>query len=250
MALVLALTTATAAAGQDDADRALRDGAWGLQFRIAPNLNLTNFQGGIIAAKYHVTETRALRFGIRLDARSASSESERSRDVEVTDPIVERQFQSDTFDRTQDASNFSVGLESQYIVYPAPARQIKLLVGAGPVIDFSWSHRDEVNVDARSNGSGQESRHEIEQNGRDWSFGAQGVIGGEWFVASRISLSAEYGARTFYSFGSSRREQQSTQATDVPTGTRIMTTTDVSESEHSGWSFGASSVKLGLTLYL
>jgi hypothetical protein len=76
-----------------------------------------------------------------------------------------------------------------------------------------------------------------------WTAGLAATLGAEWFVASRISLTAEYLADLTYS----RTTEESTSETlfDSRNG-QIRTTEDTSDD----WRLGLPTVRFGVTVYL
>ncbi len=47
-----------------DADNSIAEGVWALQFSISNNFTLTPFKGTMLSAKYHLSTTNAIRFGV------------------------------------------------------------------------------------------------------------------------------------------------------------------------------------------
>lgn len=144
----------------------LRDDVWALQFGLSGD-NLSAFSGGVISAKHHYADGRALRYGLNMhgDYRNSDDGGQRH-DVHIL-------------------------LTTQYVIYPTlnddPAGTIQLFYGAGPDVGIH-SNRRSMN----------------DQSASDWSLsiGASAAIGAEWFVKRRISISGEYRPRLTFSYGS------------------------------------------------
>lgn len=140
---------------------------WALQFQITNNFTLGSFQGTLLSAKKQLSERKAFRIGV--DLRSSY------RDESVDGSVADVQ--------AEDRNAQHVFLDAQFITYPISGDVIAAYWGAGPRVGFSRQ------VDDR------EVAKIIE-----WTFagGIGGVLGVEWFVRPRISLTAEYGAELTY----------------------------------------------------
>lgn len=155
--------TATDDGAPAEAAHSLIDDAWALSFGTT-SLTLRSFLGSTISAKHHFADSRALRYGLSVRAQHRNR------------------------DDVGGATTAHVQLNTQYVVYPtfarSPEANIHLFYGAGPTVglrvqELQGSHRDETLFTA----------------------GASGVIGAEWFVKTRISLTAEYRTSVEYSWG-------------------------------------------------
>lgn len=251
-ALLLALTTAPARA-QEEApppEPALQAGAWALQFGIGGNLDLTAFLGSTVSAKYHLRDDRALRFGVRLQSRGDFTEDTETRTDLRTSPTDTTQFSSLTRTDEYNSSLHGIGLDAQYLFYSNLDRPVKLFWGVGPRLNVQWSgnERDRTTVWTDSDARTEWSNDESDQI--DWQAGAAGVIGGEWFVAPQISLTAEYGLSAVFWYRTNEQEgiQRSTSGDQVP----LDQISHPYRAEHTtwGWSLAPDAVRFGLTLYL
>jgi hypothetical protein len=164
-ALVLAATSV--AAQQPAAAHSLTEDAWALQFGIGENLLVGAFSGGVISAKHHRAPDRALRYGLSFAA------SHLDRD--------------DAFD----ASTALLALDIHFLRYPTLARDpggdVHMFWGLGPSLLYQWERVNPEVGDA--------------QTRQSVGVGAGGTIGAEWFVRSRISLTAEYQSALLVRFG-------------------------------------------------
>lgn len=141
-----------------EAPHRLVEGAWALQFGVS-GTSLSPFGGSTISAKHHFSAGRALRYGLGVRASY--------HDREDVDP-----------DHNFDVHlHLDIHLSTLYVAYPTLSddhgANIHLFYGVGPLVGFS---RREV-------GSLDETQFTV---------GVAGAIGAEWFVKTRISLSAEY----------------------------------------------------------
>lgn len=168
VAVAFCLAT-TVAAQEPPLGHSLAGEAWALQFGIANNLSLRDFQGAVISAKHHRSSERAVRYGLSVFAEHMNGDTGSS-------------------DRTR----ASVGFVAHFLDYPTLARDphgtVQLFWGLGPRLEFDldrFTQPDDNTVTQRS-----------------LSVGTGGTIGAEWFVRPRISLSAEYETTLMVRFAS------------------------------------------------
>lgn len=193
-----------------DPETALREGVYALQFQIAPHFRLSSFQGSVLSAKKHLTEDRALRFGLSLGANVTNTEYERS-DSDIDDE--------------QSQSQQRLSLAVQYMVHPTPDQPVQMYYGAGPELGF-----------ARYENTNEDEDFELTRISTSWSIGLSGMVGAEWFVRSDISLMAEYGAALSYRRATDRQE---TNLSDE----------DPREVTQSSFGFGGQGVHFGVSVY-
>jgi hypothetical protein len=159
--MVSLLLASTSLAAQQPVEEAhsLTEGAWALQFGISNNLSLVPFAGGVISAKHHRTDATALRYGLSLAAQHRAGRDER-----------------------HDATVAMVGVSADFLQYPTlasdPDGNLQMFWGIGPLARFQRHRVNPTTGDVHTF--------------TEWAVGAGGTIGAEWFVKSRISLSAEY----------------------------------------------------------
>jgi hypothetical protein len=142
---------------------------WALQFQITDNVTLGDFQGALISAKRQCSARHAFRFGVNLGASVTRIDEDR-------DALP---------DSERDQNRQSINATAQWIRYPVHEGAIRAYWGLGPTIGFSRRGGDS---------------DELGLNG-----GAISALGVEWFVHSRLSLSAEYRAGLSYRYF--RRDQ-------------------------------------------
>jgi len=175
---------------QPESKPALHPGAWALQFQIDDNFNLGAFQGAIVSAKRHRSDRSAFRVGLGLsvevdDVNSTTSRMDSVRNTE-----------------TRDESSQFVRLDLQYIRYSNPKAPVKFLFGCGPLVSFSNADHEMT----REIGS-------IKSESTSWTAGVSGLVGVEWFAASRISFHAEYGIELLYRWTNSSSETSTANPT-------------------------------------
>jgi hypothetical protein len=184
---ILACTACTPAHAQSDDEPDIED-RWALQFQVTDNFNLSDFQGGLISAKKQYSARRAFRFGVDLSASVSRMDTDRD-----TDPNRER-----------DQNRQTIGVNAQWIRYPVHEGRFRAYWGVGPQVVFNRS------AISRDTGDGTDGSND-DRDVLSLSGGAIGVLGAEWFVRSRLSLSAEYRAGLSYQYA--RSDQGSTTDT-------------------------------------
>ncbi|UCG53342.1 MAG: hypothetical protein JSW58_07255 [Candidatus Latescibacterota bacterium] len=192
---------------------ALRAGAWALQFQVNDNFSLDAFQGAVLSVKRHRSDRSAFRAGLGMGFGIADVNSTVSQNDSVANT------------ENRDESRQFVRLDLQYIRYSNPGSPVKLLFGGGPLVSFSNADTEA----AREIGS-------VRSESTSWATGISGLVGVEWFAASRISLHAEYGVELLYRYTKSSSEAR----TANPTHTE--------QTRHMG-DFQARGVSFGLSAY-
>ncbi len=187
---------------------------YSLQFKVSNLLNFNPFLGSIISFKYHFNNKTAFRIGV--------SGSRKSSDTDID------KFNADTLygQTKQKELQKSWGLRFQVVRYFNPAKVIKTFAGCGPY--FSWSYKNLEN----------NSYYISNLEERTYSVGINGFWGVEWFFASRMSLSLEYG---FYFGYSHKNEDRKTIQDNAPENLEKRT--------FSSWQFDDNNVLFGMTVY-
>ena len=160
---------------------------WALQFQVANNFILTDFQGATISAKKQVSETEGVRIGADVGASFESAT-----------------MLNDGAERDQDRNSQSVRATVQYLRYPVSEGAVKMYWGLGPSVGLARTALEGTN--------------QPKQTQRRFSVGLEGAVGVEWFVHSQISLTAEYGADLGY--------DREVQTVETESRTEQETTTD------------------------
>lgn len=185
---ILALFACPSAYAQSDDAPDIED-RWALQFGVTPNFTLGDFQGSLISAKKQDDERRAFRFGLEFD-------------VQVSRMNTDRDVNPDT---ERDRNSQFINATAQWIRYPVHEGDFRAYWGLGPTIGLGRDASSQEMSDM-TNGSDSDDDDRLNLNG-----GAIGVLGVEWFLRSRLSLSAEYRAGLSYQYV--RRDQGSTTDT-------------------------------------
>jgi len=194
-------------------------GSWALQFRITANFSLSDFQGGTISLKRHLSPRTALRIGISSSASLSK--------------IEDKAVRSDTTYAvdTRSRNDQGLGVTAYYLTYHPALTGASLYHGLGPMIGFS--HTAETRTQEWTLGV-----EELSISSSSWTAGLASVVGVEWFTTKSMSLSAEYSLQFIYTF------THSTNFRENDDGTR-----DGYDRSGSIFSLESGSVRFGLSVY-
>jgi hypothetical protein len=210
------------ATAETQSSHSLYDGAKALQFRIADNFVLNNFQGAALSGKKHISNNSAIRLGFDIFFDISTLDDDR------------RVFYNDTTITTSDAEGNTerLVLELQYIRYVSTDKKIKFYWGTGPSFRFS----NEI-VETDYYDSYNDISRKLKDEDNSWGAGASGVLGAEWFVASYISFHSEYVMTLLYEWRKVREDDAFLEDYSHVT------------TKSSGLQLYASNVRFGLSLY-
>jgi hypothetical protein len=228
LAVALAIGIGAPAVHAESPDTAsvhsLKAGAWAMQFGISDNFTLTNFNGGSISLKCHITDRSAIRLGVAASADASDSDSRQT--YLPADTLWRKTGRSD--------SRQSISLLADYVSYPLSTRRMNLFLGVGPTVSFQRARTDDDRyVAVRDTTTVSETDYDV------WSVGAVGSCGVEWFATPDISLHAEYRASLVY------RSMDDIRAS--PSYSDLTSIRD--DRSSSGVSLSLASVKFGLSAY-
>lgn len=156
-----------ASSNAEERANSLNDGAWALQFSFE-----SGFNGGRVAAKYHLSDKNALRAGFSFFGRTEDTEA--------------NETDGDAFDFSRD--NARMDTELTYARYPRPQGSANFYFGGGPYVQYD--ERNERRFES-FDGEAQERIFESETI----EVGLVAMLGAEWFPSRAISLHVEYTAR-------------------------------------------------------
>ena len=240
--LVLILAAAspftTSAQNQSADSTSLREGAWALQFGISSNFTLTSFQGATFAAKYQISAMSAIRGGVTISGTSSDGNNTTS------DIVADTNYGAVPGHNT--TNNSSIAFVVQYLWYLAPSGPIHLYGGLGPNFGYAHTHRYTDNSSLYSFNTSEYWVHSVNASGNiQWSVGATGSVGVEWFAVRWLSLHADYIESVQYQWGSnsSSSDYSSLYAGYTPTHSR-------SSGTSTGWILSNSAVGFGANIYL
>ena len=205
----LLVTPCSLSYAQSDDDPQLESGTWALQFQITDNFTLGAFEGSVLSAKRQLSESRALRLGLDINAVTSSQD--------------ERSFAAGGSEDSQ--TDLNLDLDLQYVSYLNQEGLVRAYAGVGPTLGYGRTKIEETSDEQGS---------ELTRN--TYLVGVVGLVGAEWFVRSNISLTAEYGALASYA-------AISTQRVNVQNGNVV------GESDESRWRFGSRPVRFGVSVY-
>lgn len=155
--------------------------SWSLQFGVAGNLSLFSFDGTLITAKKHFSNSKAIRFG------SIISGSLSHTDYEQRQPGNEVLVQRKNSDIRK---LLNISLKTIFLSYSCQRGRLKPYWGIGPDIQIAFSKQDfEFEYNDRS-------------ETREWSgtIGLEGLLGFEWSLNSNIGVFAEYSIGTLFRY--------------------------------------------------
>lgn len=218
------------AGSQSDSLKSLRKGATALQFQIAPNFQLSSFQGAIFSGKRHFSDRSALRVG--LDLKGTFFNDERDRENTV-DTLTSSDFLE------KDGNSQSYGVTAQYVYYPNPNPKVNVYLGSGPFVSYNRFTRDESR---ERQDPFQESSQLVSSSGSGWTVGLSSVLGAEWFIAKNISLSAENRFLIGYHSNKTEGSVESQPGSGNP-GQEYL------ESKSTAFTFSPANIVLGVSAY-
>ena len=200
----------------------LYDGSRALQFRIASDFVLDDFQGAALSVKKHISDKSAIRLGLNLFLDLSTRNSDN------------RIYSGDTTITINDTeiSEQRIMLELQYVRYVSTDRKIKFFWGTGPTVRL---HREVAETDY-SNSYYNISRP-LKDEDKSWGLGGSGILGVEWFPIYYISFHTEYMLTILYEWQKIRN--------DEVTGANYYSIS----TEEKGIEIYASDVRFGLSLY-
>lgn len=197
----------------------LRPGSWSLQFEVAEDFTLKDFNGLLLSLKKHTSAGKAFRLGLGISGS-------------VTDLDLSNTYQQDTlfqqFSRDADLDAQSFDFLLQYLSYPSPDADVNLFLGGGPLVRYSHS-----GFKSFYGGSISESDQIT------WVAGAATLLGAEWFATKSISFLAEYGLALEYQL------RKSTSTYRTPS----INYSSKNEQKETSLRVSPAAVKIGLSVY-
>ncbi len=218
---------------QTEKNNSLKEGAWALQFQVDNNFTLKSFQGAVISGKYHISASKAIRVGI---SGNYSLDDQNSNVSTVPPDTIT--FQEGN---TRTNKNFGFSITMQFMSYINPEKEVLLFWGVGPVIQYGKSNNELR--DERNSYYYQPIKEIRVTDSHTWGLGASAVLGVEWFATKSFSLHAEYGIVLLYSWS----EYTGTYVFFSPAS--VIKNKSSNGGNNKSWSFNASYVKLGLSVY-
>lgn len=231
---LIAFYSSSLAQNQSSDTTSLKKGVWALQFGISANFTLTSFQGKTLSAAYYLSDRNAVRGGVSISGNSNEGTASTT--------VIENDTSNGIVPGTNSTNSQSISFILQYIRYVNQSRPIHFYVGLGPSVSYSYSKSSADNSSQYTQRTW--VRLTNSSSSTQWSIGAIGSVGIEWFPSPWFSLRAEYGENIQYQWlrTVSAREYTSNDTSYIPSRTDNSGTT-------KGWSFGSSSINFGLSVY-
>lgn len=165
------------AQNQNPVNHSIHKGSKALQFRVANNFTLSDFQGIAFSGKKHISENSAVRLGIDLNIEFSTSDRD-----------VRRYYQDTTLTTTKDdISKQMFIMRIQYMRYLELEKSVKFFWAAGPTAQFNREITKTEYYDGYRDVS-----FDLKDEYKYWSVGGSGALGAEWFANPNISFHSEY----------------------------------------------------------
>lgn len=212
-ALTLATVIGSSVFGQGNDP--IEAGKKSVQFQIGPNIELSSLEGTAITFKKHTSETKAWRIGISPTALVSDREN----------------TSNDTVRTVTDEHRYGLSVVFQMMRYRPVSNNATFFYGYGPRAGFKITEMKQENPLSSNRVTDQDS----------YFFGGSFTAGVEWFVTKSVGISGEYGLNATY------EHSEATTITTYPSQPTRPTRKDVSKRNY--FSFNASQVKLGVSIY-
>jgi hypothetical protein len=215
-----------------------KEGTWALQFGIGGNFTLTSFQGSTIAVKYQLSDRTAIRGGITINGSNSNGNNSAS------GAVADSSYGTLPGNSSTNGTNVSFVL--QYLWYLNPSGPVHFYVGVGPSLAYSYSHSSSDNsyFEYQGNQTSFWEQETFASNSHQWTIGATGAAGIEWFANQWLSLRAEYSEGIQYQWRStnSSSDYSYTNPDFFPDHFGNSGTTKT-------WALNSSGVSFGLSVY-
>ena len=209
----------------------LEKGSWSLQFQIANNFQLKSFSGQTISAKYHLTESSAIRAGISIFNRSYDEEDQENDEANNFFSVI----------RTG-REDFDITIMTEYIFYINPKNLINFFAGGGLIYGYNSNDMTGERINYRLDTLS--STEKTKRFTNSHKYGVTLSTGIEWFVNSYISLHAEYNTQLYLS-ETKGNEERTRKNFSAP----ILISKVYTDSDRNDFIINSYSVKFGLSVY-
>lgn len=220
--IIYGLFNQAVAQDRNQVNHSIHKGSRALQFRIANNFTLSDFQGIAFSGKKHISENSAVRLGIDLNIEFSTSDRD-----------VRRYYQDTTLTTTKDdISKQMFIMRIQYMRYLELEKSVKFFWAAGPTARFNREITETEYYD-----SYRDVNFDLRDEYKYWSIGGSGALGAEWFATPNISFHSEYVISMIYAWRKTRN--------DDAAGTEI----DRDISKIKRFDISATGINFGLSVY-
>ncbi len=161
----------------EDNQTPVPENKWGLQFSIADNFQLSNFQGSTLSVIRKISEKHAWRAGISVSGQSGENRS----------TITSLPQDSLMSKNKADNQNYNLDLSFDYLFTSELNDKISFYFGAGPKFGV-MNYNSKQYADSLLSSTSENS----------WSVGLSGIAGIAWQVQKKILIHAEYKSTLYY----------------------------------------------------
>jgi hypothetical protein len=171
-------------------DFSIKHGTKALQFQLGSAFSYRTDNSLALAGKYYLSPRSALRLGI-----SFGGSDETSDDNYASYSSYDSSFHYTVTEYNQERQTIAITL--QYLKFHQISPKLNFLWGIGPSLRFNRNNDDNtITIDDTQWINYKYNRTSI-------SPGFSGLLGAEWQINHRISLTAEYGIEIYYSHSTS-----------------------------------------------
>lgn len=177
--LVLSLISGTVFAQATEEEKqapghSIYKGSKAIQFGVASNLTLKNFQEMAFSGKKFISDKSAIRIGLDLYFVVT--------DIDQDDISI--RYDTTTSWEKETYNNDQIDLWIQYMRYSSINNSVKFYWGGGPIFGFSrWFDKKSKDAPVPNRRTRETLR---------WLIGSSWAVGSEWFATPKLALHAEY----------------------------------------------------------
>ncbi len=239
--LLFVVFTITALAGEEkkEKENSLHKGAWAMQFEIGGSLldfRLYDYSGETFSGKYHLSESRALKFGIEVygSAMDINKDKESASPSKSTSSLTIRQVKNQRFQGV-----------CHYLWYLRENNGFHFITGLGPVFDIELRHSEESSDSNLGTDQNSKTNSDLIYKNNSYYFGLSGAVGVEYFFSKNTSLIAEYQSSAGYEYA----ERESVLNSSNSSESVSFQNEQSDKQTTSMFRYGSSRVKVGLSIY-
>lgn len=230
-----------------------------LQFRVIGTGSSSSFRGTVLSYKKQVNRRHAFSTGLSL--RFDKTDTDVTSESETLRELINPQEQLRSIDGTRDRTTWSAGIVFLYLNSILPEGRTKLYWGIGP--DFTYtsnkSFADFETVTTFQTGNNLEiNNRTVDQISkvRQFDIGLSLILGVEWFISSRLSITGEYGLTGGAGWGTRKSNEFSTSVTESssndmqePVSTDNATTESEGDNDFTRYFIQPNNARLGISIY-
>jgi hypothetical protein len=164
-------------------------GSQALEFGLSGLFSVGSYIGNTIALKKFSSPHSATRYALNISSDGYQLSGD-SHEFEYYPSIGDSTVDSTSFDNTSKNRRQDIFLSVQWLKYKKPYGNLSLLLGAGPLIGFDQSIRENA-IDPRQR-TGESNWYDNNDMSTAIYLGLVPVVGVEWFLHKNISFHSEY----------------------------------------------------------